>query len=149
MPYGNNPKTGKPGPAPKPPRDGDKIQARATVALAVKNGVLPRANSVPCVDCGHVWIPGATRHEYDHARGYGADHHLDVEAVCAGCHAQRDSKKAKQTHCLRGHEFNPENTYMKTNGTRACRACMRIRDAARGPRGAEHWRQINAKRRAK
>lgn len=32
------------------------------------------------------------------------------------------AQKARQTHCLRGHEFTPENTYVwKT--TRICRAC--------------------------
>lgn len=34
-----------------------------------------------------------------------------------------------KTHCKRGHEFTPENTYRYTNGSRACKACIR---AARG-----------------
>jgi hypothetical protein len=34
--------------------------------------------------------------------------------------------KAK-THCLRGHEFTPENTYVTKKGQRYCRACARIR----------------------
>lgn len=31
------------------------------------------------------------------------------------------------THCKHGHEFTPENTYIKPNGARACRACLRER----------------------
>ena len=34
---------------------------------------------------------------------------------------------AQKTHCKNGHEFTPENTYIRpsTNGNRACRACRR------------------------
>lgn len=35
------------------------------------------------------------------------------------------------THCLRGHAFDEANTYVKPNGSRACRACMRNRDTKR------------------
>ncbi|NED52837.1 HNH endonuclease, partial [Micromonospora aurantiaca] len=33
---------------------------------------------------------------------------------------------AAKTHCIRGHEFTPENTYVK-NGGRDCRTCARER----------------------
>jgi hypothetical protein len=32
------------------------------------------------------------------------------------------------THCVSGHEFTPENTARKPNGTRACRECKRAYD---------------------
>lgn len=36
---------------------------------------------------------------------------------------------AAKTHCIRGHEFTPENTYRASNGRgghgRGCRACLR------------------------
>jgi hypothetical protein len=35
------------------------------------------------------------------------------------------SLKAAQTHCGTGHEFTVENTRVRANGTRACRACER------------------------
>lgn len=38
--------------------------------------------------------------------------------------------RAKQTHCLRGHEFTPENTRRNKNGTRICVTCNRERCAA-------------------
>lgn len=34
----------------------------------------------------------------------------------------------RQTHCKRGHEYTPANTYWKkVGGTRSCRACMKLR----------------------
>lgn len=35
-----------------------------------------------------------------------------------------------QTHCKRGHEFTPENTYVPKDGGRHCRACRKSRHEA-------------------
>jgi integrase/recombinase XerD len=67
----------------------DKTLARRAVHEHVRRGLLPHPNTLPCVDCGHVWKEGARRHEYDHFKGYEAAHHLDVEAVCTLCHSAR------------------------------------------------------------
>ena len=88
-----NPKTGRPGPARVPRRNGDKLQARSRVNHDVKIGLLPPPNNLPCVDCGHAWGTGKIRHEYDHYLGYSAEHHGDVEAVCSGCHNKREKKR--------------------------------------------------------
>jgi hypothetical protein len=42
-------------------------------------------------------------------------------------------KNAAKTHCDKGHEFTPENTYIRTRvqGGRECRACIRIKSARR------------------
>ena len=45
---------------------------------------------------------------------------------------------ARKTHCLRGHEFSPENTRPHGNGNRSCRACEKIRNAKRNPLGLPH-----------
>ena len=38
------------------------------------------------------------------------------------------ARNTLKTHCLNGHEFTLENTYIHPKrGTRACRACMRLR----------------------
>jgi hypothetical protein len=38
------------------------------------------------------------------------------------------AQRARQTHCLRGHEFTPENTYIhKSRGVRVCRKCHAAR----------------------
>lgn len=84
-----NPVTGRPGPAPTPPRDDDRRQARQRINVEVRSGRRLRPNALPCVDCGHVWRPGERRHEYDHHLGYSSAHHLDVQAVCTLCHHKR------------------------------------------------------------
>jgi hypothetical protein len=145
MAFGINPITGRPGPAPYAPRDGDRKQARQRINVEVKGGRRPHPNSFPCTDCGHVWVKGERRHEYDHHKGYAAEHHYDVEPVCTLCHAERDSVKASQTRCIRGHQFTPENTIVAKNGTRHCRDCRRLHDRKRG-RDAAFWRSYRLKR---
>lgn len=145
MPFGVNPKTGRPGAAPKPSRSGDKRQAREKANQEVHAGRMPHPNERPCADCGHVWSEGERRHEYDHHLGYDAEHHLDVEPVCTVCHAKRDSAKKRQTHCVRGHEFTAGNTFLKRNGTRGCRECRKMHDRRRG-RDAAYWREYRQKR---
>ena len=142
---GLNPLTGRPGPAPHPPRDGDRVQARQRINVEVRMGRRPRPNSLPCVDCGHIHSEGGRRHEYDHHLGYAAAHHYDVEAVCTDCHAKRDSAKKAQTHCRAGPEFTAENTRNARNGTRHCRECARALDRQR-VRPPGYWAKINQRR---
>lgn len=49
-----------------------------------------------------------------------------LEAVTMRENARRGSK-AQQTHCVNEHEFSADNTYIRSNGTRQCRACKRDR----------------------
>lgn len=43
------------------------------------------------------------------------------------------ANEARQTQCIHGHEFTPENTYRKPRtGKRECRECARERDRRRG-----------------
>ena len=93
MPFGVNSLTGRPGPAPMPPRDGDKIQARQRINVEVRTGRRPHPNALPCADCAHEWKTGERRHEYDHHLGYAAAHHYDVEAVCTTCHRRRVTER--------------------------------------------------------
>ncbi len=143
-----NQATGRPGPAPHPPRDGDKVQARQRINVEVRTGRRPHPNTLPCTDCGHVHDTGERIHHYDHHKGYAAEHHLDVEPVCTKCHAIRDSKRKRQTHCIKGHQFTDENTIMAANGTRHCKECRREHDRNRG-RDAAYWRDYRAKRKAR
>jgi hypothetical protein len=102
MPFGVNPLTGRPGPAPKPPRDGDREQARQRINVEVRTGRRPRPSALPCVDCGHACEPGGRRHEYDHYLGYAPEHHYDVEPVCTVCHRARNEQRGETIH-VRGH----------------------------------------------
>jgi hypothetical protein len=135
------------GPLPFPARDGDKAQALQRINVEVRTGRRPHPNTLPCVDCDHVWTENERRHEYDHHKGYAAEHHLDVKPVCTTCHAIRDSARKAQTSCIHGHEFTTENTIIAANGTRHCRECFRIYD--RGRRDAKWWRDYRAKKREK
>lgn len=130
------------GPAPIPPRDGDKQQARQRINVEVRSGRRPRASALPCTDCGH--IGNDRRHEYDHYLGYSAAHHYDVQPVCSRCHHLRDDKRMKQTHCIRGHEFTPENTVRNGDMTRGCRECRRGYDKNR--RDAAYWREYRRRK---
>lgn len=77
----------------EPARSGDKLQARRRVNYLVEQGRIPRPSELPCTDCGDTGQSGA-RHEYDHHMGYAAEHHLDVEAVCAPCHHAREANRS-------------------------------------------------------
>lgn len=133
------------GPPADAPRDGDRKQARRRINVEVREGRRPHPNKLPCVDCGHVWSDGERRHEYDHHRGYGAEHHYDVEAVCTQCHHIRDNARISRTHCPRAHEFTPENTIFPKAGGRRCRECTRAHDRAR-VRPPGYWKAVNARR---
>jgi hypothetical protein len=74
-------------------RDGDQLQARRRVNYLVEAGLIPAPNTLPCVDCGHEWLVGERRHEYDHHLGYAPEHHEDVEAVCSRCHHEREIER--------------------------------------------------------
>jgi hypothetical protein len=52
-----------------------------------------------------------------------------LEPVTRGENTSRGGNAIK-THCKRGHEFTPENTYMTPGGARQCRACIPLRPGA-------------------
>lgn len=66
-------------------------------------------------------------HEVDHlcrvTRCWRPDH---LEAVTHQENARRSAGPAgrwRNTHCVHGHKFTPENTYVSPNGTRHCKRC--------------------------
>ena len=42
-------------------------------------------------------------------------------------HGRMHNQRKDVTHCPRGHEYTPENTYIRRGKHRQCRACDRIR----------------------
>lgn len=47
-----------------------------------------------------------------------------LEAVTLAENSRRSMAGLKaRTHCIRGHEFNEANTYVRANGSRVCRRC--------------------------
>jgi len=49
--------------------------------------------------------------------------------------SEQTTNNASKTHCLRGHEFNEENTYFSKEGSRCCRTCKRMHKKKRRMRG--------------
>lgn len=55
--------------------------------------------------------------------------HLEPVSPAENRRRQREAV----THCKRGHEFAPENTYTAPDGTRRCRTCYRAWWGYKGP----------------
>lgn len=65
-----------------------------------------------------------------------------LEAVTQRVNVRRGTsaaaRRARQTHCCRGHVFDAANTYVAPNGTRKCRRCR----AAAQDRARRHRREV-------
>lgn len=61
-----------------------------------------------------------------HRRCVNPDH---LEPVTIGENIRR-GREATKPACVNGHDFTPENTHVRANGHRECRACMRVRARA-------------------
>lgn len=74
-----------------------------------------------------------------HRRCLNPDH---LEAVTHRVNTLRGNgpfaDRARQTHCIRGHEFNEKNTYVRKNGTRWCLMCKQLRRKEARARGVRH-----------
>ena len=69
-------------------------------------------------------------HDIDHVYAAGCVHRNCVNPdhlePCTHLENTRRGVRARQTHCIRGHEFTVENTYLNPRGQRGCRQCIAI-----------------------
>lgn len=98
----------------KPRTRGKHIDTHRGIWIAL-HGPLTRHQFVchkcdvpPCCNPDHLFV------------GSLADNNRDMAAKGRYNHQQR-------THCIRNHEFTPENTRIDSRGKRVCRMCERIR----------------------
>jgi hypothetical protein len=69
-----------------------------------------------CVNPSHLWI------------GTARDNALDRSA-------KRRTFNVRKTHCPKGHEYTPENTYLTSSNRRSCKECARIWNRQHRQRG--------------
>lgn len=94
------------------PANKHKDFARGQVLRALESGALVRPSV--CSKCEASTFIEA--HHPDYSKP------LEIEWLCIPCHRAIHRK----THCKHGHEYTPENTYWRKNGTRICGECARI-----------------------
>lgn len=98
--------------------------------LAGMNGYAPEHRLV-MFELGHD-IAGKHVHHLDHDKTNNAPENLVVLSVSEHSalhgHTPNAGHFQRKTHCIRGHEFTPENTYTYGDGRyRQCYACKRAR----------------------
>ena len=74
--------------------------------------VLHTCDTPPCILPWHLYL--GTQLDNAQDRSHAGNHH-----------------GTNKTHCKYGHEFTEENTYLRRNGARACRACHNARQRQR------------------
>ena len=89
--------------------------------------VLHHCDKPACCNPRHLWL--GTR--ADNNRDMRSKGRLDEEYRISRLPRGDAHKNGRKTHCIRGHEFTPENTYYRSRGDRQCLECRREYDRHR------------------
>jgi hypothetical protein len=108
-------------------KEGRKCHAAHRFSWMLSNGPIPnglwvlhKCDNRICVNPKHLFLGDRKNNMQDAAQ---------KRRICT-------IGKSRLTHCVRGHEFTPENTRIRPNGHRRCKSCADILDAARGRKSA-------------
>lgn len=69
-----------------------------------------------CDECG---TKNASRYEWSNISGEYKRDRSDYRQLCPSCHRKID----QGNYCRKGHEYTPENTYVRKEGWRVCKSC--------------------------
>jgi hypothetical protein len=118
-------RTNHPVGAAHPQWKGDAVGYSGIHMWAARNFIRPAACEMCGVDRG--------RFEWANRSGKYTRERSDWMSLCVRCHRTYDQgpfmRNAQKTHCIHGHAFTPENTYVRIDGTgrRICRICANAR----------------------
>ncbi len=83
--------------------------------------VLHSCDNPPCFNPAHLEVGTHKKNRQDaFDRG-----RVTSDAIKIAC-SKRSKNKSTETHCRRGHEYTPQNTYITATGARYCYACARL-----------------------
>lgn len=105
---------------------------------------LHRCDNPPCVRPDHLFVGSLADNVADMVqKGRQARVALTPDRLkrllAAAADWRNQHPERLPTHCVRGHEYSPENVRLKTDGSRQCVTCtrIRVRDSCRRQRAAE------------
>jgi hypothetical protein len=132
-----------------PPMSHDRLGRPLVGPCLIWTGKLPK-DGYPRITRTRLWHSPQLVHRVAYALAIGhpmdaigdiptLDHLCRTPACSAAAHLEpttrgenvlrgNGNQNEGKTHCDNGHEFTPENTYVRVAGTRQCRACKRISD---------------------